>query len=141
MKETLKLLAYIAFAILVLVLISARVVRAASQDGDALTEETITDQMIELGSEIFNQGTCVKCHLAGGIGGDRAPALTDSEWLHGDGGLESIRAIIRRGVPKDELKDTSRPFEMFPMGGMKLDDEQLAAITAYVWNLSRQSDS
>lgn len=103
------------------------------------------DSMILLGSERFNDGSCLFCHAVGGRGdGRRGPDLTDVEWLHSDGSFEGVLETITWGVRKNEIKAVApRPFEMFPVGGMSLSFEERQAIAAYVWSLAhgRQPDS
>lgn len=117
---------------------------AGAQDTTAVS---ITDtipparlaQWIETGSDRFNEGTCVICHGVGGRGTvARAPDLTDDEWLHSEGDYEGILNTIMWGVKREEMKAvTPRPFQMNPKGGMDLPVDQLLAVTAYVWSLSR----
>ena len=109
----------------------------ASQDYGPLTEDMVTDEMIATGGGMFNSGSCQRCHMQGGQGGGRGPALTDDQWLHSDGDLEGIRATIIKGVPEDEFKEGDHPYPMYAMGGMELDEDGLNALTAYVWSLSR----
>lgn len=96
-------------------------------------------QMIEAGADVFNDGFCPICHGIGGRGDvERAPDLTDSEWLHSDGSYEGILQTILWGVKKEEMKAvTPRPFFMSPKGGMSLSPEEFRAVTAYAWSLSR----
>lgn len=96
-------------------------------------------QMIETGSDRFNEGTCVVCHGVGGRGTvGRAPDLTDDEWLHSEGDFEGILNTIMWGVKREEMKAvTPRPFQMNPKGGMNLSVDELLAVTAYAWSLSR----
>lgn len=75
---------------------------------------------------------CVSCHGPKGKGvPGLGPDLTDATWLHGDGGAEFLRAIIRTGVAKPKAGVLTMP----PLGGGRLDDEQLAALAAYVLSL------
>jgi mono/diheme cytochrome c family protein len=117
---------------------------AVAQDTTAVS---ITDtipparlaRMIETGSDHFNEGTCVICHGVGGRGTvARAPDLTDDEWLHSQGDFEGILNTIMWGVKREEMKAvTPRPFQMNPKGAMTLSAQELLAVTAYVWSLSR----
>jgi mono/diheme cytochrome c family protein len=91
--------------------------------------------MIAAGDALFNEGSCAKCHRPGGVGGDRAPSLADSDWEFSDGSLEGIRRTIAMGVPKSHVGD-EYPFAMHPMGKMSLDGEQLQSLASYVWSLS-----
>lgn len=111
------------------------------QDESVSLTDTIPDAelaaMIETGSRLFNEGTCVICHAVGGRSdGHRAPDFTDAEWLHSDGSVEGIMQTIIWGVERDEMKAvTPRPFFMSPGGGMNLSGEELRAVAAYVWSL------
>ena len=79
---------------------------------------------------------CVKCHGATGVGSARAPDLTDSEWIHCDGSVEGIREVLVTGVSKERLHDPSRPFQMNPVTNLVQDEQAIAALAVYVWNLS-----
>ena len=111
---------------------------AALQDYGPLTEDMVTDEMIATGGGMFNSGSCQRCHMQGGQGSGRGPALTDDEWLHSEGDLEGIRSTIVSGVAEDEFKAGDHPYPMYAMGGMELDEDGLNALTAYVWSLSRE---
>jgi len=93
-------------------------------------------RLIQAGDSLFNQGSCTRCHREGGIGGERAPNLTDAQWDHSDGSLEGIRETIFWGVRRKDFKDPKRPFEMNPTGGMNLSWDEVRALAAYVWSLS-----
>ena len=92
--------------------------------------------MIRTGSELFSEGSCVRCHGEGGTGGNRAPDLTDTQWVQNDGSLGGIQETIFSGVRRKDFVDPDRPFEMNPQGGMALDRAELRSIAAYVWSLS-----
>ncbi|MCH7826014.1 MAG: cytochrome c [Acidobacteria bacterium] len=109
----------------------------AAQDRAPLTEEMITEEMLRQGATLLAEGTCSRCHARDGSGTNLGPDLADDEWLHGDGSLEAIRATIVSGVPRDQIKDPSRRQPMEPMGRMMIDDDQLDALAAFVWSLSR----
>lgn len=116
---------------------------AQDQDAPVSLTDTIPEEalagMIEAGSRVFNGGSCILCHAVGGRGdGRRAPDLTDVEWLHSEGSFEGILRTIVWGVETDEMKAVApRPFEMFPVGGMNLSNEERGALAAYVWSLGR----
>lgn len=97
----------------------------------------VTAERVAAGSAIFNGRSCVFCHAVGGRGdGPAAPNLADAEWLHSAGDFPGIRRTIVWGVEEDEMK-APHEFEMFPRGGLVIDDEAVAALAAYVWTLSR----
>ena len=101
----------------------------------AILPEGVTVEMAQEGQEIFNgvTGICFTCHVREGAGGPLAPNLTDDEWLNIDGEYESIVKIIMDGVPQP----MEHPGLMQPRAGMPLTDEQVRAVAAYVFTLSR----
>lgn len=101
----------------------------------AILPEGVTVAMVQEGQDIFNGtvGICFTCHVREGAGGPLAPDLTDDEWLNIDGEYESIVAIIIKGVEEP----VEYPGMMQPRAGMPLTDEQVRAVGAYVFTLSR----
>ena len=100
----------------------------------ALLPEGVTAEMVEEGRELFfGGGVCYTCHLMDAKGGPLAPDLTDDVWLNVDGEYQSIVEVIKTGV--------SQPVEhlgaMLPRAGMALTDEQVEALAAYSYMLSR----
>ena len=100
----------------------------------SLLPEGVTVAMVEEGRELFNgAGVCFSCHLTDATGGPLAPDLTDDTWLNVDGEYESIVEVIKTGV--------AQPIEalgaMLPRAGMPLTDEQVEALAAYAYMLSR----
>ena len=95
----------------------------------------VTVAMVQEGQDIFNTATgiCYTCHLREGAGGALAPNLTDEVWLNIDGEYESIVLIVTNGVPEP----VEHPGFMAPRAGMPLTDEQVRAVAAYVYTLSR----
>lgn len=74
------------------------------------------------------------CHQANAKGlPGLAADLTDKTWLHGDGSMAAIIATIEKGVPKP--KQAVAP--MLPKGGVNLTSDQIRAVAAYVYSLSR----
>ncbi|WP_306521636.1 cytochrome c [Gemmatimonas sp.] len=100
----------------------------------------VTAARVALGDSLFNNGGCMRCHGAKGIGAQNGPALNDNQWDQlTSGSYAEIRALIVSGVPKDKIKVTTRPNAMGARGGrMNLDDEQITAVAAYVWTLSHK---
>ena len=101
--------------------------------------EGVTAEMIEEGRAIFTgPGLCSACHgpLGKGLVG---PDLTDTEWFHGSGRYEEIVDRIESGVTADQAKNTMGAI-MPARGGAGITDEQVKAVAAYVWSLSRRSD-
>ena len=100
----------------------------------------VTSARVALGDSLFNNGGCMRCHGAKGVGAANGPVLADSQWDQlTTGSFEEIRAIIVSGVPKEKIKVTTRPNAMGPRGGrMNLNDAQITAVAAYVWTLSHK---
>ncbi|HSJ15215.1 MAG TPA: cytochrome c [Longimicrobiales bacterium] len=106
---------------------------AAPAPANVALPEGVTPEMVAAGQQVFNGTICFTCHGMNGTGGPLAPALNDQNWLNiPDGSFENIMNVIRQGVatPKEY------PAPMPPMGGVQLDDEQLRAVSAYVYSLS-----
>lgn len=97
---------------------------------------TPTADQLTAGKAAYEKGMCSKCHGDAGKGGDRAPDLTDREWLHCDGTIESILEVLHTGVPREKLVDQSRRFAMNPVTRLVPDEDELAAFAAYVRSLS-----
>lgn len=100
----------------------------------ALFPEGVTAEMVEEGRTLFaGGGICYTCHLADGTGGPLAPDLTDDVWINVDGEYASIVELVKTGVPQPK----EHPGAMLPRAGMPLTDEQVAAVAAYSYLLSR----
>ncbi len=98
----------------------------------------VTPASIAMGDSIFNTGACQRCHGQKGAGGQNGPSLVAGPWLHSTGKYEEIVATITTGVPRTALKDQTRRFPMNPRGGpMNLTDDQVKAVAAYVYSISR----
>lgn len=96
----------------------------------------VTAEMVAQGKQIFGGvGICFTCHGQSGEGMPNLGAnLTDSQWLHSDGSYEGIIETITAGVPAEKSTSGS---PMVARGGTNLPDDQIAAVAAYVWTLSR----
>src|SRR5258708_2147105 len=92
----------------------------------------VTPAMIAQGDTIFNTNSCIKCHGPKGVGGVRAPNLTDQTWIHIDGSYDAIVKLVTTGFTKAEQKDPQYQFSMNPRGGSKLTDDQIRAVAAYL---------
>lgn len=90
----------------------------------------------DLGHKAWQQGMCAKCHRENGQGSRRAPNLTDSEWFHCDGSVEGIRKVLVTGVPKEELHDTTRVFQMNTVKNLVPDEKMITALAHYVYAMS-----
>jgi mono/diheme cytochrome c family protein len=89
--------------------------------------------MVEEGERLYATA-CIACHGPGGNGTQLGPSHRDEEWIHVDGSLESMMELIRAGVPSPK----EHPVPMPPLGGGDFDDEQVRALAAYVYSLSRR---
>lgn len=108
---------------------------AFGQAGGKLPEG-VTAEMVERGKAVFaKDGLCYACHGAEGEG-TIGPNLTDSEWLHSKGSYEEIVASVTKGFTKEEAK---KGVPMPPKGGSSINDEDVKAVSAYVWTLSHAS--
>jgi len=96
----------------------------------------VTPEMVARGETIFNSdGLCYTCHMNGGVGGPLAPDLTDDEWINIDGSYDAIVQTVTTGVPEPQ----QHPGLMLPKGGSNISDEDVRAVAAYVWTLSKGS--
>lgn len=93
---------------------------------------------VERGAAIYRGGTCPVCHHWEGQGNRRGPDLTDDEWLHGDGSLTAVRRAIETGFRHGAGRRFAGKYEMWPLGGMELDEVDVDALAAYVWSLHRR---
>ena len=100
----------------------------------SILPEGVTLAMAQEGQDIFHgAGICASCHLREGIGGGLAPNLTDDVWLHIGGEYEEIVEIIITGVQEP----IEAPGPMQPRAGTQITDDQVRAVAAYVYTLSR----
>ena len=98
----------------------------------------VTAANVALGDSLFNNGGCMRCHGAKGIGGNNGPALNDQQWVQfAEGTYENIRALSVSGVPAAKITDPPRTNPTGARGGRAhLTDPQIDAVAAYVWTLS-----
>lgn len=89
---------------------------------------------VERGRELFLP--CAVCHGFDGRGNPLGPSLRDAEWIHIGGSREEIEQLVRSGVPEPE----EHPVPMVPMGGGDFDPDELSALSAYVYAISRSPD-
>lgn len=91
-------------------------------------------QLIAQGRDVFAT-SCFACHGADATGTPIGPDLTDGAWLNVTGAVTpaSIAAVVRNGV----AQPVQFPAPMPPMGGVALTDEQVRAVSAYVYSLSQ----
>ena len=108
--------------------------RLGGQQPDSLPAG-VTPAAIAQGKKLFSgEGLCFSCHgpEAKGLVG---PDLTDGTWLLGKGTFDEIVARIMEGATAGKSKSG---VVMPPKGGARLKDEQVRAVAAYVWSLSRK---
>jgi len=108
-------------------------------EADAMPQELpegVTPAMVEEGKGIYSgAGICMSCHGANGEGIPNLGAnLTDDEWIHVDGSYEQIVENIMTGVTAQE---SSSGVPMPAKGGTAITDDQVKAVAAYVWTLSK----
>jgi len=92
----------------------------------------VTQDMVEQGQQLYGT-VCVACHGANGIGGAIGPALNDQDWLHIDGSFQSLVQVITVGV----MQPIQYPAAMPARGGGAFSDDEIRAISAYVYAISR----
>ena len=109
---------------------------AHSQAPDSLPPG-VPAKMISDGQSLFKgAGICAACHGPEAKGVPNLGAdLTDQEWVHSDGSYDGILETIKNGVGPDK---SSTGAAMPPKGGSSLSEDQMKAVAAYVWRLSRQ---
>jgi mono/diheme cytochrome c family protein len=100
------------------------------------TPPEVTPEAIAAGSAIFNTKSCKNCHMPNGVGGVRAPDLTDDKWIHIDGSYDAIVRLVTTGFTKAEQVEPKYQFSMNPRGGTNLTDAEIRSVAAYVWSLS-----
>ena len=110
--------------------------RAAAQSDSAADSlpAGVTPEMVTPGKAVFTKtGLCFACHGATGQGAV-CPNLTANPWIHGDGSYSFIVATVTTGVTKEQSKSG---VVMPPKGGSSISEEDVKAVAAYVWTLSR----
>lgn len=110
-----------------------------AEPAEAMPQELpagVTEAMIGEGKTIFTgAGICMSCHGAEGKGIPNLGAnLTDGEWLHSDGSYEGIVQSITNGVTAQE---SGSGVPMPAKGGTSITEDQVKAVAAYVWSLSK----
>ena len=94
----------------------------------------VTDSAVARGREVFLTGVCATCHGADGKGSARGPDLTDSTWTTGAGSYEEIVRQVIHG----ERPATRTNMVPMPMRGWEpISHQDIQAVAAYVWTLSR----
>jgi cytochrome c553 len=80
-----------------------------------------------------SDGTCSGCHGSDAGGTPQGPSLKGGQWLWSDGSLPGLMATIEKGVPNPKRYQGVMP----PLGGAPLTKQDIAAVSAYVWAISR----
>ena len=93
----------------------------------------VTPELAETGRALFLP--CAVCHGLDGRGNQLGPSLRDTEWTHITGSIEEIERLVREGVPAPR----DYPVPMAPMGGGDFDEQELRAVAAYVFAISRST--
>ncbi len=107
----------------------------AEQQGEMKMPAGVTAEMVKQGREVYaGAGLCYVCHGAEGKGMPGLGAnLVDKEWLHSDGSFDGITKSVMNGV---ESSKSSTGTAMPAKGGSGITDEQVKAVSAYVYSLS-----
>ena len=108
----------------------------AAGTSELLLPDGVTAEMVDDGKSIFTgRGICATCHGPDATGiPNLGGNLTDGEWIHSDGSLDGIVGAIVDGVPAGA---STVGMPMPPRGGSGISDDQVKAVAAYVWTLSR----
>jgi glucose/arabinose dehydrogenase/mono/diheme cytochrome c family protein len=97
-----------------------------------------TKDQVALGDRIFHgevaNGTCGGCHGSDGRGSPVGADLVEGAWLWSDGSLDGISKTITTGVAKPKTVGGAMP----PYGGTMLKPDELKAVAAYIYAISRQ---
>jgi mono/diheme cytochrome c family protein len=97
--------------------------------------EGVTAEDWQEGRRLFTgQGGCAACHGPQATGIARlGPDLTDDHWINVSAPtMDEIMRVIREGV----AQPVEYPAPMPPMGGARLNDEQIHALAAYILALN-----
>jgi mono/diheme cytochrome c family protein len=90
------------------------------------------------GDSLFHNTSCWRCHGADAQGTVNGPTLRGAMFRHITGSYEDIVHIVTTGIPRTEVIDPTHKLEMRPRGGLALADDQIRAIAAYVYTISRR---
>ena len=96
----------------------------------------VTKEMIEQGKAVYGgAGICSSCHGPAGAGIPSLGAnLTDAEWLHSDGSYDGVVKTVMDGVT---AQASSSGVPMPAKGGTNISDDDVNAVSAYVWTLGK----
>jgi mono/diheme cytochrome c family protein len=106
----------------------------AQPDAPMDLPEGVTQQDFEEGRRLFSgQGGCHACHGPQATGTQLGPDLTDDQWLNvAEPTMDEVMRVIREGV----AQPVQYPAPMPPMGGARLTDDQIHALSAYIMALN-----
>ncbi len=109
---------------------------ADAPDSPQELPEGVTPAMIAQGDSIFHgPGFCYACHAPDATGVPQLGSdLTDDQWDYADGSYQSLVDQVTTGISAEA---SSNGVPMPPKGGALLSEEQIQAVAAYVWTLSR----
>jgi mono/diheme cytochrome c family protein len=95
----------------------------------------VTPPMVQRGDALFHgDGRCAKCHGSDAKGTQKGPGLAaPKKWININGEYDQIVDVVTKGVP--EPKEHSAP--MPAKGKAQLSDDDVRAVSAYVWSISR----
>jgi glucose/arabinose dehydrogenase/mono/diheme cytochrome c family protein len=100
-----------------------------------------TAGQVALGDRIFHgeasNGTCSGCHGSDAGGSPQGPPLNRGHWLWSDGSLAGLTATIEKGVAQPKQYQGVMP----PLGGAPLSQQDVAAVSAYVWALGHKKQN
>jgi mono/diheme cytochrome c family protein len=117
-----------------LLVVALTCMAAAPAAAQAKLPAGVTPAMIAKGKTVFTTtGLCFACHgmdAKGMVG----PNLTDQTWIHGKGTYPEIVQIVTTGIPVE--KTTLGKGAMAPKGGSQISEDDVKAVSAYVWSLS-----
>jgi glucose/arabinose dehydrogenase/mono/diheme cytochrome c family protein len=109
-----------------------------ASSGTAPVPEGATTEMVALGDRIYHgqvgRAACTGCHGETGEGTPLGPALTGKEWLWSDGSYDGIAKTIAEGVSAPKRYRSPMPAS----GGAQLSRDEISALAAYVWSMSRR---
>jgi mono/diheme cytochrome c family protein len=95
----------------------------------------ITVERVDQGLQLYHgKGACTVCHGDFGLGSAEGPALVTGPWKLGDGSYDWLRHITRHaGWGARSPDDDPRAMR----GPTVLDPDEISAVAAYVWTISR----
>jgi mono/diheme cytochrome c family protein len=107
---------------------------SAQAQADSLPPD-VTPALVRAGAEIYaGQGHCARCHGERGQGTEEGPPLTAGQWKLGSGDYDWLIHITRHSG----IAAWGRDGDPVPMRGPTLlSDEEVRAVAAYVWTISR----